>query len=148
MCKKWFQNKKKITLFTVQKVENLDNLLTVTTSKKQAIEFAHKNLKAEHLDHYTRWCDLHNQDADSKEAWDTYFEDCISIEEKSSYYVIPIVYDAEQVAAIIRMFTECRPIGCSFDLPLESAYFEDLDAQQVEKILDETFDEEVNINAV
>ena len=115
-------NKTQVSFFAVFKKENPDAFLTITVKKQEAIEYALKLLKLEHLSHFQAWCMLRDYDYNSQKPWDKYFEECISEAEKSDYIISKISYNIKDLAAIIRMFGKCAPLGCSYDTPVEYEY--------------------------
>lgn len=116
------RDKSQIKLYAVIKREAPDKFLTVTTKKDEAVEYALKLLKLEHLSHFQSWCILRNYSSNCPESWDIYFNDCISEAEKHDYIISKISYKLKDLAGIIRMFGGCVPLGCSYDLPVEYEY--------------------------
>lgn len=108
--------KKKIKFFGViyNKIKN-GAFLTVTNSKKEALEYLLILMKMNHLFHYKLWCEMRNFSINSEEAWVQYFRDCITEEEKSSYKIISFHYTVANIASLARMFAGCIPLGASFD---------------------------------
>ena len=114
--------KKKITFYLVIDQSQNNQILTITSTKKQAIEYGYQFLKIKHYDHYSKWCELKELNPESENAWFRYFVNVLTIEEKSKYAVAKRVYTLETVAAIMRMFGGCTPLGCSFDSETEYIY--------------------------
>ncbi len=120
----WDRHNKKITFFVVQDKENKNpsNFLTVTCTKEDAIEYAYTYLKIQHVEHFKLWCDLRELDYNSKEAWNLYSKKCLTTEDLKRYIIRKITYTFNELTAILRMFGNCPPLGCSFDTPTEYSY--------------------------
>ena len=114
--------KKKVEFYAVCERDTPGNFLTITCTKAEAAEYAYQYIKIKNLDHYEMWCNLREYDPASEKAWDEYFEKCISREEKLKYLITKITYKLKDVAAIMRMFGNCPPLGCSFDTQNEYNY--------------------------
>ena len=113
---------KRITFYVVQDELNPVNFLTLTCSKKDAIEFAYTYLKIQHIEHFKLWCDLRELDYNTEMAWELYSRKCITKEELKRYRIRKVSYTFNAVASMLRMFGRCNPIGCSFDTPTEYNY--------------------------
>ena len=135
--------KKKITFYLVLDQKQNNKILTITATKKEAIEFGYRFLKVKHYDHYNRWCELKNLNPDSDNAWARYFMNVLTMEEKIQYAVAKRIYELNNVAAIMRMFAGCFPLGCSFDTPTEYSYLKSkLESQELAaKWMKETIEE-------
>lgn len=93
-------------------------LYTVTRTRKQALEYVglayYYNSKA----HYEAWCAAHGlQEGDA--SWGRYARDVLS-GKPDLFDVRKIQYGMDDLAALIRSFCGCKPIGCSFDSELET----------------------------
>ena len=113
---------KKLTFYLVIDQSQNNQILTITLTKKQAIEYGYQYLKIKNYDHYSRWCELKEFDPESENAWFRYFTNVLTMEEKSKYAVAKRIYKLDTVASIMRMFAGCLPLGCSFDTPTEYLY--------------------------
>ena len=144
---------KKITFYAVLNKREPSKFLTFTLTKKQAIEYGNKFLKAIHMEHFKQWCEYHNLNADMNDSWNIYFMKCLTADEKREIVINKIGYKWEDMTAILRMFGGCVPLGCSFDTPQEYSYLnlrlethkkltEDL-LKKVQDIVDESEKQEV-----
>lgn len=136
------KNNKKISFFIVQDNKDSPNFLTVTCKKEDAVDFAYKYLRVKNFDHFKLWCDLRELDPQSDSAWERYFQTCLTIEEKRKYLIRKVTYKMNDLAAILRMFGGCLPIGCSFDTESEYNYLKyKLQSQEATKTLAKTLEE-------
>lgn len=128
----WSRKNKNISFFVVLDRENEQNFLTLTCDKEDAFDFAYKFIKIKNLNHFNMWCDLRGLDKNSDQAWNKYYIDCVSIEEKQKYIIRKITYKLKDVSAILRMFGGCLPLGCKFDTEQEYNYLKyKLETQQL-----------------
>ena len=114
--------KKTVSFYLVIDQNQSNQILTITSTKKEAIEYGYQFLKIKHYDHYNRWCELKGFSPSSEQAWFRYFMNVLTIEEKSQYAVAKRKYTVDTLAAIMRMFGGCTPLGCSFDTETEYIY--------------------------
>lgn len=113
------RDNKKLDFWVLTKKDDPDKFLSITLSKAEAIEYAHTMLKFAHKPHFQAWCALRDYDWTTLSAWEQYFIECIDYEEKAEYSITNITYKLKDIAAIMRMFGGCSPIGCSFETPVE-----------------------------
>lgn len=126
----------KIKLYVLINTDNKNIFLTITNKLSQALEYAENLIKLNHGIHFINWCEAHNFAVDDVKAWNTYFNDCITDDEKLKYKALKISYSKNDIASIMRMFIGCVPLGCSFDTSLEYKYISD-------KILDNSISEDI-----
>ena len=118
-----FKRSKKRVYYGVKFVEKPLQLLCITTTKEEALEYINKLIYLEHKDDFDSWCFYQNiPDEDKPNHWIEYFETRIPKEIKSQYVYYKMIYTDSETAALIRMFCKCAPIGCSFDMKEEVAY--------------------------
>lgn len=110
---------KKLNLFVLTKKDDPNRFLCIALSKDDVIEYAHSLIKFSHQAHFQAWCALRDYDYKSIDAWEEYFTNCISYEERADYIITNVSYKLKDVVAIMRMFGGCSPIGCSFETPVE-----------------------------
>lgn len=154
----WDKNNKKVILYTAFEISNPQQILTITPNKEDALDYILKFLRIKHFDHFKMWCELRGLDVSTENAWLEYFNSCIDNQERRQYAVAKRKYTLNQVAAIMRMFGGCMPLGCTFDTPAEYNYLRyKLETQEVaaklmknnvkekiDKILKEEFGESEN----
>ena len=119
MCKR----KKTLRYYGLINVKKPNDFITVVEHKKEAIEYMNMYFRLKYFEHFERWAECHHLNSEDDESWKQYFTDCIPMEEKLEYRLIPIVYNSSNIASMIRMFTSSVPLGCSFENDLEYAYF-------------------------
>lgn len=120
----WDRSKKKIHFYAVTNKNQPKQILTLTCTKMQAVDFCYRFLRVKHFDHFKMWCEMRDLDVNSESAWSTYFNNCIDKEERCEYLIHKKVYELNNVAAILRMFGGCLPMGCKFDTENEYKYLE------------------------
>ena len=121
-----FGRKKKFVFYAVKNTDDMNQILTLTETKDQAMEFGYKYLRMKHFDHFKMWCELRNLDVTDIESWDSYFVTVLPYEEKAKYVIIKKIYTHDEMAAFMRMFLRCAPIGCDYENDQELLYFQQL----------------------
>ena len=116
------ENNKKFIFYALSHNSNPDIFLTVCATKNQAIEYLDTTLKQRYWSHFQAWCILHDRAISDICSWQEYAVECIPTQEKADYTIFKIMYRKSDIAAILRMFGDCVPIGCSFDTQLENEY--------------------------
>ena len=112
--------------YTVKRLDNPTRIYTITKTKKEAEEYINKILFIEHKQDFESWCFYQKiKPEDMPTAWVKYFNTRLSSEEKLKYRYYKVKYNDYEIAAILRLFCNCTPIGCSFDAPFEKKYLED-----------------------
>lgn len=117
--------KKKITLYTVRSFDNPLKIWCITTTKAEAEEYINRRLVVENMQDFESWC-FYNQikDEDKPAAWIKYFNTRLPEEEKLKYRYYKTQYKDHEIAAILRLFTNCESLDCSFEAPFEKSYQE------------------------
>ena len=134
---KWSKKVKKLKIFGVAKKDAPENFLTIALKKEECVEYVKKYVLLEHLDHFLSWANLRNLDSHAIETQFAYLTDCIELDEWDKYIIVPLYYTYDEVVAIIRMFGNCTPLGCSFDKAMEKLYWlYSQDPEDLKKILD------------
>lgn len=119
-----FQTKNsKITVYGLAKAETPNIYLTFVLRKQDLNEYLKKFILLEHFEHYRIWCTWNQHDICSKASEQLYFDTCIDPKELNTYIVKKLRYKLEDIVGILRMFGNCLPLECSFELPYEDAYF-------------------------
>lgn len=121
-----FNKKKQITVYALINTQVKNTFLTISDNKHDMHEYVMALLQIQHQAHFEAWCQLRALDKEDFANWITYYSSCVSDEEKSSFQAIKIKYRLQDVAAIMRMFGNCFPIGCSFDTEAEYEYFDSI----------------------
>lgn len=116
------KNEKEFTMYALMQKSAPNTLLTLCLHKDEAKEYAHTLLREKYLYHFQPWCIRNGYDMDSYYAWNIYFNESVPDYEKDDYVIKKISYKYENVAAMLRMFGGCQPIGCSFDSEAEVDY--------------------------
>lgn len=126
----------KLRLYALIHSASPNNFLTIVSSKNDAREYAQLYIKLKHIDHFISWSEARDLNPDDLEVWNQYFEKCISPEEKDEYRVVKIYYKKQNILAMLRMFCNCAPLGCSFDTKVEYDYVKHK-ASQLKKLEEE-----------
>lgn len=116
--------KDKIYFYIVTPADNFTKYLSVVTNKNDALRYVEKLLQIEHYSHYNLWRELRNLE-DNDESWKTYLNTCIDDETKCKYVVSKVYYKQADLAAIIRMFCGCIPLGLPYDIQHEYLYLQE-----------------------
>lgn len=109
----------KITLFTVLLRSDPRVSFTLTQTKNDAVEYINKKVRRDHWDHFSMWCEYHNHKVDSAEAWQEYKYTVLSKEDFIKYQIKKLKFPLSKILAIMRIYFEYLPLGCSFDDPME-----------------------------
>ena len=110
-------------------------IYSVTSSRKEAVEYIAKALKHDNFTHYKAWCDLRDLDYKDDSNWFIY---CNNVEVISEYDVKVYEYNKKEVATCMRLAIGCNPIGCSFDTDTER---ELMAKDLLEKAVEQAFNE-------
>lgn len=99
-------------------------VLAVTSSVKEAREALDKIIYLNHIEHFSLWCSCHDQiPAFREDSWKKYKRDVIGkknyIEEFSSYNILALTYNINDIAAILRVLYKCRPLLMDYEKPVE-----------------------------
>lgn len=119
------------TVITAEDYENLNNninespgkFLTITTSYEECEEYIYAREIADHIEHYTMWCNQRELDMKDDTSWELYREKVIG--DNSDYMIFQMKLYWEDIIAFMRMFQGCYPIGCSYDRVVERLYFKE-----------------------
>lgn len=103
------------------------HILSIAVSKDDLVEYAHIWLRNYLIDEYIQWADDEDLDWEEWATWNLYFDTEVSQTLKDRLKVQKMKFKASDIAAMLRMFGSCKPIGCSFETHLEDAYFDNLD---------------------
>ena len=129
-----FNKKKQITVYALTHTQVKNKFLTISDNKYDMYEYVMALLQIQHQAHFETWCQVRALDKEDFDNWVTYYSSCISDEEKSSFQAIKIKYNLRDVIAIMRMFGNCFPIGCSFDTEAEYEYFSSIISENFSNI--------------
>ena len=47
----------------------------------------------------------------------------VTQQEKNVFVIKPLPYTKEGIASVLRMFGNCIPLGCAYELPIENTYW-------------------------
>ena len=107
--------------------------LTITNSRKEALEFIDRYLLLNCKEHFVSWHNIHKANPikaayevflrdDAKESWDEYKQEVAS---EWSFLIHKIKYRKKDVAMFLRMLNGCMPMGCSYEGVAEQQEFLD-----------------------
>ena len=140
----FFKKKTKIQAYALVSKEVKNKFLTITKDPKEAEEYAMMLLRIKHYEHFKSWCDLRELDSKDFPNWLKYYTDCVPSTEKQCFQIVKIKYELSNILAILRMFGNCLPLGCSFDTELEYAYFNAIIDEPEQQKQEETNSEDVD----
>lgn len=92
-----------------------DTVLTITTSRDEAVEFYSDFLREKHRHMFEPWCTDRNLDCKSSDAWKLYYKQNVSTAESDQYKIAKIPFGKNEMAAILRAFSNTPLIGCSYE---------------------------------
>lgn len=118
------KNNRIIKAYMLISKDDPDNILTICLHKSEARMYAHMLLREKYLHHYENWCILHGYDVDSMTSWYIYFDEIVPDSEKEAYIITQVKYSYKNIAALMRMFAGCLPVGCDFEDEYEYDYAE------------------------
>lgn len=118
-----FNRKRKVVAYAVISNNIKNKFLTITKDISSAHEYIMMLLKHQHKTHFEAWCQIRELDVGKSSSWLSYYDDCIDISEKEEFQIIKVKYELENIFAVLRMFGNCIPLGCSFDKEIEEIYF-------------------------
>ena len=141
-----FKKKTKIFAYALISTEIKNKFLTITKDTKEAIEYSMMLLKLKYHEHFGLWCDARNLDKNSEKSWLSYYENSVPAAEKAEFQIIKVAYDIDNLLAILRMFGNCFPLGCSFDTDVEKIYFNAIVEETLQKKAEEKVKEQAKEN--
>ena len=112
----------KLKYFFISDKDSDGKPLCIVETKEQAKEFVSNRLYIKHLDDYKSWC-YFNQRALDNSSWQEFLQNKIDKEELNSFLIGSKCFNKSEIAAVLRMFIGCAPIGCSFESQQEYQYF-------------------------
>lgn len=131
---------RKVTLYMVVLKESptkLPRFYCITSTKEDAEEYVEAITRAENLQHFLSWCELH--DKKSETAWEEYSRVVIGPYRK--YGIIKMQYKVKDIASLFRMYNKCVPLGCSFEDSMElPCFIEGLPQELKDKLNDIPFE--------
>lgn len=101
---------------------------SIVNTLKEAAEFMIRLSVANSGEHYLSWCGIHDLEPSNQTAINLYFHDVV--EDKDAFSALAIKYDLSKIAAILRIFNRCVPLGCSYDLDIEHITYNTLKQQE------------------
>lgn len=119
-----FKRKKKVILYFVSPKDDEENIVTVLDDKEQIQEYIRQRIILDNEPHYKAWAELHELDPlkeENKTEYVNQFLERTSDEdlEQYSFIVRGFEFSLPDLASILRMFSGCVPIGCSYEQPVE-----------------------------
>lgn len=150
-----FGKKKKLIDFFVvtpfydfNEAKDLGNIqiLTLTETEKDCEEYINNRLRIENRVHFSSWCSLHQKDVNANESWQEYMN--LGIVDITKYYISKVSYTHANIAAILRMFNHCVPVGCNYDLPEEYNYLINQLPIEIQNDLESMLEEEIGESVI
>ena len=120
----FFKKKFKYSVYAVVDKSNPKKFLTVVVDEKQAYEFLTTFLQIMEADTFVAWCNTNNLEPKNIDNWKKFAQTEYILDKLKTYEIKKLSYKKEELASIIRMFCQCVPIGCSYDLQAEYNYLE------------------------
>lgn len=95
-------------------LDSITNIYTIVSTMKEALEYIRNRLIIDNQEHFELWCNLHNCD-DREETSKVNYISTVLTESDFKYGAVKAFYTKDKLTAILRMGSNCIPIGCSFD---------------------------------
>lgn len=96
--------------------QTVPNIVSITATKSNALEFINKKLFLENESHFVLWCKFRGLPINDSN-WNIYRKLCVK---DNPYYTLKCKLNYSTIASTFRIFYGCTPIGCSFDTILET----------------------------
>lgn len=107
--------------------------LAIVASLAEAKEFVLTYLRLEKIDHFKSWCERQNKDFTKPDNFIEYlnlqYED--GIDYLGYFLYIPVAHSRSDMASYLRIFYNCKPIGCSYET------LEELSINKIGEIIEE-----------
>lgn len=87
-------------------------ILTCTTSKKEALEYLFKVVKESRNEHYSMWRELKNL-PDTENTLHIYINSCVDL---SKYYIEKVKLNRTTLASFARLALNCKYRNCTFEV--------------------------------
>lgn len=116
-----FNRNKRFTFFVLSNDLYPNVILTLTNSKAQCLEFYNKYLCKKHFHMFKPWCENNDLDPTNPSSWTRYTREKISSAESSQYKISKITFSKDELAALMRTFSQTPMIGCSFESTFEKS---------------------------
>lgn len=117
---------KRVTFFAAYNKNRPEAFLTIALKKNDAFDYIKRMLTFENFNHFQRWCEIDDHDIDDDKTIDLYFDTVITDAKKNDFAIAKISYAMSDIVAMMRMFGQCVPLGCSFETAVEEAYYEEV----------------------
>ena len=119
--------RKKICLYLIYKNKDENSLVSVVEKKEQVDEFIRRSILVYNYTHFKSWCKLREIDYRNPISENYYINNFIETSDKetlSQYNCVvkKAYYTKSSIAAILRMFNSCIPMGCSYETNIEDVY--------------------------
>lgn len=119
--------RKKICLYLIYKNEDENSLVSVVEKKEDVDEFIRRSILIYHYKHFKAWCKLRNIDYRNPVSENYYISNFIETADEETlnqytYVIKKAYYTRSSIAAILRMFNSCLPMGCSYETSAEDTY--------------------------
>lgn len=129
---------KKVKIYALVMRNKPKDFITFCIDEDQCREYLMYLLTWQRFEHYKNWCDICEIDYMKKSSREYYYSTVISDDDKNGYAILPLTFLQKDILAIIRMFSNCVPLGASFELPEELIKFKT--AVEIENKLEKVFD--------
>ena len=106
----------------------------VLSNKKDLKEFVYRYLVITNYEHYQSWCELKSYDKEDFKNYTKYVNSC-HVDEVKDFIAYKHIFKRDALAAILRMFNRCFPVGSSYETKTEVDYMNSI-AEQVLKLFD------------
>lgn len=110
----------KFNFYILTNTLNTDQILSITQSKDECKEFYHKYLCIKHMHTFRPWCDNMNLDYKDLNSWYKYYEAKVNSAERGTYVISKLKLTKKELTALLRAFSKCPLIGCSFETPFDA----------------------------
>lgn len=99
---------------------------TISDNELDCWEYLDKMLYYKNREHFNSWKEYHlNEFENESDAWECYRNNTLEEEIVEKYMIHELFIPKQNLASIMRMFTECIPLDCSFIKPVEFEVFKE-----------------------
>ena len=106
---------KKFTFYVLSNELHPDDVLTITTTIKEAKEYYHLYLRDKHMHTFELYCNDIGLDPKNIESWYQYYKNKVSSAEQNTYKFVKMTFGYKELASFLRALSNTPLIGCSYE---------------------------------
>lgn len=94
-------------------------ILSITPTRKEALEYIDKRIMVNNTDHFVSWCSVHGLDRLNSSSWKKYRQTVLHESVFREFTLIELIYGKDDIARIFRLMYGYIPVGASYEEPVE-----------------------------